>query len=142
MSVPPPEAPDVPQLDKTYLSARAQLETQGFAPVKASAEPVKVCANPTAGATDAKCQPDTPLPEVQGCAGTCGRFLHEPSLAPDKTRVLKITTTGEPQPGKVYFKEWATSRDLKALPSDWKPLQADRSTPRESGDPRFVVCVH
>ena len=141
LSVPPPEAPDVPQLDKTYLSARAQLETQGFAPVKASAEPVKVCANPTAGAIDAKCQPDTPLPEVQGCAGTGAAFCTSYSLAPDKTRVLKITTTGEPQPGKVYFKEWATSRDLKALPADWKPQQSYRSFPRKRG-PRFVVCVH
>ena len=119
LSVPPPEAPDVPQLDKAYLTARAQLETQGFAPVKASAEqPFLACAQPAAAAD---CKPDTPLPEVQSCAGTSAAFCTAYWLAPDKTRVLKITTTGEPQPGKIYFKEWAGPKDLKGLPADWKP---------------------
>jgi hypothetical protein len=116
LSVPPPEAADVPELDKAYLAARGQLTTQGFVPVKASAEPLKVCAAPAAAGAPA-CEPDTPLPEVQACTGTCTAFW----LAPDQSRVLKITTTGDPQPGRIYYKEWATPKDLKALPADWKP---------------------
>jgi hypothetical protein len=122
LSVPPAEAEDVPQLaDKAYLTARTQLTTLGFAPVKAAAQPFKVCASPPAGAPDAKCDTDTPLPEVQGCAGTGAALCTAFWLAPDKERVLKITTAGAPLPGKIYYKEWAAPKDLKALPTDWKP---------------------
>jgi hypothetical protein len=122
LSIPPPEAEDVPQLDKSYWSARAQLTAQGFTPVKASEAPYKVCAKEMTGAPNSDdCAPDTALPEVESCAGTGAAFCTTYWLAPDKARVLKITTAGEPQPGKIYFKEWATPKDLKALPSDWRP---------------------
>ena len=63
---------------------------------------------------DGACAREETLPEISSCAGSgtspCLAFWRGPD-----DRLLKIVTTGEPQPAVIDGSAWATEAELKAM---------------------------
>ena len=118
-NIPPKVASDIPKLASDYWAARKQLLTLGYRPANAALKPYRVCAKEMESGQVIDCDADTDLPEVANCSGSGMGFCQIYWISP-KDRVLAITASGEPQPGGIYFMEWASQADLKDLPPGWK----------------------
>ena len=118
-NIPPKVASDIPKLADDYWAARKQLLTLGYRPANAALEPYRVCAKEMESDQLIDCDADTDLPEVANCSGTGMGYCQIYWISP-KGRVLAITASGEPQPGGIYFMQWASQADLKNLPPGWK----------------------
>lgn len=127
-SIAPPEAPDIPKTAKLYGVARRQLLTLGYRPTRASAEPWKACAKAISSKGHIDCPDDVTLPEVANCSGTGLGRCQAYWLAPNG-RVLTVLTMGEPQPGHIYYKSWATRAEMRDLPHGWRPRRQGRRMP-------------
>ena len=101
----------VPQLPKRYWDARKELIARGYKPAPTSAGFTVCVAEMEKGQyLDGACAREETLPEISSCAGSgtspCLAFWRGPD-----DRLLKIVTTGEPQPAVIDGSAWATEAE-------------------------------
>lgn len=111
-AIPPPFAAGIPNMaDQDYAAARRRLLALGFVSKK-TWDPASPDHTPPPWVENLP-------PEVPWCSGSGMAFCAGFWIAPDG-RVLKVTTIGEPQPGRIYDMTWATPDDLADLPEGWR----------------------
>jgi len=101
MSIPPPEAADVPKVGPAYLLARRQLRGLGYRPIRVKTLPGVTCA-------DLKCDHILHLPETE-CAvdiPVCNAYWKSPG-----GRFLRVMTLGEFN-ARVYYASWIGKSEL------------------------------
>jgi hypothetical protein len=105
-AIPPPLAPDVPQLKGSYLKARKRLLVQGFKPARYRDHSFmdRFC-------RDENCDHTFMLPEIQ-CSGTGLGYCNAYWISRGG-RALHVSTIGDDR--EIYFVEW----------SNWKSLRSD-----------------
>lgn len=104
MSIPPPEAADVPKVGPAYMLARRQLRDLGYHPARMKDELAgTTCAN-------LKCKRVLHLPEAECAADVpiCNAYWTSPT-----GRFLKIMTVGEIRGGRVNYEEWISGKEFR-----------------------------